>query len=188
MKKIYIFSLLTVFYTFTANSQRKQFSGEQYGHVLNVGFGNGYFSYVGHSIPVLHANYEFQVARNFTLAPFITFYSYSNYQYWGNAQNPYKNYYYRQSVIPIGLKGSFYLDDLFSAGDNWDFYMAGSLGVALRTTTWDDGYMGNRSISHGTSGVYLDGHLGVEYHINQKIGALIDLSTGISTFCLAIHL
>jgi hypothetical protein len=188
MKNHYILSILFLFLNLTTNAQSKSFSGEQYGHVFNIGIGNSYYNYIGHTVPVVHTNYEIQVARNVTLAPFISFYTYSNYQYWGNGQNAYKNYYYRQTVIPIGVKGSYYFDELFSAGSKWDFYLAGSLGIAIRKTTWEDGFLGNRTISNGTSGLFLDGHLGFEYHINQKIGATIDLSTGISTLGLAIHL
>lgn len=35
--------------------------------------------------------------------------------------------------------------------------------------------------------LYLDGHIGAEYHISQKIGIFLDLSSGVSTFGLAIH-
>lgn len=188
MKKHSTLILLYLLLTFTTNAQIKSFVGGQYGHVLNIGIGNSYYNYIGHTVPVLHANYEFQVARNITLAPFITFYRYSNSQYWGNSQNSYKSYYYHQTVIPIGVKGSYYFDELLNAGTNWDFYLAGSLGFAFRTTSWEDGFLGQRTISNGTSGLYLDGHIGFEYHLTQKIGASIDLSTGISTLGLAIHL
>ncbi len=60
---------------------------EQFGNTLNVGIGIGYYGYIGYSIPVVHADYEFQVARNFTLAPFITYYTYHNNYYWGETIN-----------------------------------------------------------------------------------------------------
>lgn len=189
--KAKIFTLLSFLFLtgLYATAQKKATSGgEKFGHVLNVGVGVGYYGYVGHSMPVLHANYEIDVTKNFTLAPFITYYSYSNYRYWGNSNSDYRNYSYHQTVIPVGLKGSYYLDQLLGAGSKWDFYLAGSLGFAIRKTTWENGYYGDRVISHGTSGLYLDGHIGTEYHVNNKIGLLLDFSTGISTFCLAIHL
>jgi hypothetical protein len=62
------------------------------------------------------------------------------------------------------------------------------LGFAIRKTTWENNYYGDRTIEHGTSGIYLDGHIGTEYHLNSKVGLLLDLSSGISTFSLAIHL
>lgn len=163
-------------------------SSEKYGNTLNVGLGIGYYGYVGHAMPVLSANYEFDVAKNFTLAPFIAVYTYQNSYYWGNKNYPYRNYYYRSTVIPIGVKGTYYFDQLLKANDKWDFYLAGSLGLAIRKTTWESDYYGETYVRHGSSGLYLDGHIGAEYHINQKLGLFLDLSTGMSTAGLAIHL
>ena len=163
-------------------------SSEEFGNTLNLGIGIGYYGYVGHTTPVLHADYEFNVARNFTLAPFITAFSYRNYNYWGNPNRPYQNYYYRQTVVPIGVKGTYYFDRLLHAGSRWDFYLAGSLGFAIRSTRWDDGYGGETTVLRGSSGLYLDAHIGTEYHAGQNLGIFLDLSTGISTAGLAIHL
>ncbi|CAN5145110.1 hypothetical protein BH09BAC5_BH09BAC5_28290 [soil metagenome] len=163
-------------------------SGETYGNTLNLGVGIGYYGYVGHTMPVLHADFEFQVANNFTLAPFVTVYSYRNYYYWGSPNHPYKDYYYRTTVIPLGVKGSYYFDQILGAGPKWDFYLAASLGFAIRKTTWESGYYGETVVQHSSSGLYLDGHIGTEYHLNNKVGLFLDLSTGISTFGLAVHL
>ena len=163
-------------------------ASEKYGNTLNLALGLGYYGYVGHTIPVVHADFEFDVARNFTLAPFVTCYSYQNYYYWGNPKYPYKDYSYRQTVIPIGVKGSYYFDQFLSAGSKWDFYLGGSLGFAIRKTTWESGYYGETTVQHGSSGLYLDGHIGAEYHIGEKAGLFLDLSSGISTFGLALHL
>jgi hypothetical protein len=76
---------------------------------------------------------------------------------------------------------------LLEATTKWDFYLAASLGVAFRTTTWESGYVGDTNIENGTSGLYIDGHVGAEYHLNSKIGLMLDLSTGVSTFGLGIH-
>ncbi len=160
--------------------------GERYGNTLNLGLGLGYYSYAGQSMPVFHINYEFDVARSFTLAPFISFYSYRNDYYAGNPHNN-NVYYYRQTVIPIGLKGTYYLDDLFKANSKWDFYLAGSLGFAIVNSHWDDGYVGNNDEIHGAGPLFLDIHLGTEYHFNNRIGAFLDLSSGVSTIGLSIH-
>ncbi|ASS49688.1 MAG: hypothetical protein A3D31_08910 [Candidatus Fluviicola riflensis] len=160
---------------------------EKYGSTLNVGVGIGYYGYVGYSIPVAHANWEFDVARNFTLAPFITALSYENYYYWGDDANEFRYYAYRRNIIPVGVKGSYYFDQLLGAGSKWDFYLAASLGCAFRSTTWEDGYGGELTVSNGATGVYLDGHIGAEYHFNERLGLLLDLSSGISTICLAVH-
>jgi len=171
-----------------ATSKRSQeTSSEKFGNTLNLAAGIGYYRYVGHSMPVLHVNYELQAARNFTLAPFITFYSYRNYYYWGNPKYPYRNYTYRETVIPIGVKGSYYFDQLLTAGSKWDFYLGASLGFAVRKIVWESGYYGETVIESGSSGLYLDGHLGTEYHLSQKAGLFLDLSSGISTLGFAFH-
>ena len=158
-------------------------NGEKYGGTLNLGLGLGYYNYVGYSMPVLHADYELSVAKNFTLAPFISFYSYRTDYYHQNSTR----YYYHETVIPIGVKGSYYFDDLLQANPKWDFYLAGSLGFAIINSSWDDGYTGDRNVSRGARPLYLDVHAGTEYHFNNRIGAFLDLSTGVSTVGLAIH-
>src|SRR5882672_3802332 len=101
MKKIMLasFLFLTVFnFTSSAQETKNTSPSESYGNTLNLGLGIGYYGYVGHSMPVVHADYEFNVARNFTLAPFITVFSYNNNYYWGDQKNPYRYYSYRQTV------------------------------------------------------------------------------------------
>lgn len=183
-----LFILLIFFFTalnFKSSAQEKS-SGDQFGKTLNLGLGIGYYGYVTSSLPVLHLDYEFDVAKNFTLAPFINFYSYRNFSYWGNSGNPYRNYYYRETVIPIGAKGFYYFDELLHAAANWDFYLAGSLGFAISTITYENNYYGSRNLSRA-SPLYIGLHVGGEYHINQKIGLYLDLSTGVSTIGLAVH-
>ncbi len=162
-------------------------SSENYGKTLNLGLGIGYYGYIGHSTPVAHANYEFDVANNFTLAPFITYYSYRNDYYWGNPNNPYRYYSYRNTIVPIGAKGSYYFDQILNAGSNWDFYLAASLGLTIRKTTWDNGYNGERTAANSSSRLYLDGHIGAEYHLSERAGLFLDLSSGVSTAGLALH-
>ncbi len=189
MNKLITISLLFLsIYGGNISAQTKAPVIGKYGNTLNLGVGVGYYGYIHNNVPVIHANYEFDVARNFTLAPFITYFSYKNHYYWGNANYEYRNYYYTQTVIPIGLKGSYYFDQLLRAGSKWDFYLAGSLGYVYRKTTWDNDYYGDRYVEHGTSGLYLDIHVGTEFHLNNKLGLFLDLSSGISTFGLAVHL
>jgi hypothetical protein len=184
MGKTKILKLLFLLMIVSASvSAQKAITSERFGNTLNLGIGLGYYGYVGHSMPVLHANYEIDVVNNFTLAPFITYYSYQKKQKWGN-----RDYFYRVSVIPIGVKGSYYFDQLLHANSRWDFYLAGSLGFAIRQTSWENGYFGETSVNNGSSGLYLDAHIGSEYHINNNVGLFLDLSTGISTFGLAVHL
>jgi len=151
---------------------------EGYGGALNLGIGiGGYSSYygnIGHTLPILSVNYELGVVRNFTLAPFLTLYSYSDANY-------------RSIVTPVGVKGSLYLDQLLHAGQHWDFYLAGSLGVALISTSWNADYSGDRTYHSSVDPLYLDLHIGTEYHFNNHFGAFLDLSTGVSTVGIAIH-
>lgn len=186
MKRIFFLSLLFIGITLT--DLRAQESAENFGKTLNLGVGAGYYGYVGHSMAVVHADYEFQVADNITVAPFITFYSYQNDYYWGNPNSPYRNYSYRETVVPLGAKGSYYFDQILNAGEKWDFYLAASLGIAIRSTSWESGYYGETHVQHGSSGLSLDGHAGAEYHLSKKVGLFLDLSTGISTFGLALHM
>ena len=178
MKAITLTVALVLMTLGTTLSAQRHSSYDTYGNTLNIGLGiggySGYYGYIGHTLPVFNVNYEFGVARNFTLAPFVTLYSYSE---------PY----YRAYVTPIGVKGTLYLDQLLHAGSRWNFYVAGSLGVALETTVWDDNYYGDRTYYHSVDPLYLDLHLGTEYRLSRNIGAFLDLSTGVSTIGIAIH-
>jgi hypothetical protein len=172
-------------------SAQEATSTEKYGKTINLGLGvggySGYYGYVGHTMPVFHADYEFDVANNFTLAPFASFYSYRNKYYWGDNNYPYKYYYYHETVIPVGVKGTYYFDRLLKANSNWDFYLAGSLGFAIVISSWDSDYYGNRNYYRDGSPLFLDIHAGTEYHINNRLGIFLDLSSGVSTIGLAIH-
>ncbi|MBK7967174.1 MAG: hypothetical protein IPK10_19140 [Bacteroidetes bacterium] len=128
-----------------------------YGNTLNLGLGiggyAGYYSYSGQTLPVLNINYEIDVAKDFTLAPFISYYSFSRSRYYGNnSQNhPYKNYTYREVVIPIGAKGTYYFDEILQANKRWDFYLASSIGFAIVNRSWDSDYYGDKNYyRHGT--------------------------------------
>ena len=187
MKKITIATICLIIASGISSSAQTAPTYEKFGNTLNLGMGIGYYRYANHSFPVLHADLELDVARNFTLAPYISYYSYRNYYYWGNPKNPYRDYSYRQTVIPLGVKGSYYFDQLLNANPMWDFYLAGSIGFAIRKTTWENGYYGDTNIRHTSSGMYGDIHIGTEYHLNNKLGLFLDLSTGISTLGLAIH-
>ncbi len=170
-----------------AYSQDAVRRSEKFGQTLNGGIGFVYFGYVGQTVPAVHFNYEIDVARNFTLAPFITYFAYQEYTYWGSPLYPTRDYYYKESVMPIGVKGTYYFDELLNAGPNWDFYLGASLGFAIRKTVWENGYYGDRTVARGSSGLYADGHLGAEYHLSRRAGLWLDLSSGISTFGLAVH-
>lgn len=186
MKQIIAFSLI-----FIGAIQFSVMAQEKHGSTLNLGIGvagySGYYSYVAHSLPVLHVDYEFDVVKNFTLAPFVNFYTYANVYVWGDANNPVDNYTYREIVIPVGIKGTYYFDELFRASSKWDFYAAGSLGFSLVKRHWEAGYNGNTNYYRGANPLFLDAHIGAEYHFSYHWGVFLDVSTGVSTIGLTIH-
>jgi hypothetical protein len=192
LKSIFTSSFFFLLFTVSVFAQNT-ISGERYGKTLNLGLGiggySGYYGYIGRTLPVININYEIDVNKNFTLAPFISFYSFTNRYYWGdnNKNYPYRNYTYRETVIPIGLKGAYYFDDLLQAGSDWDFYLAGSVGFAIVNTRWDNDYYGDKDYYKRGNPLFLDLHIGTEYHFNSHIGAFLDLSTGVSTIGIAIH-
>ncbi len=187
MKSIFLSLFFLMIFASTLSAQDIS-SPETFGRTLNLGVGLGYYGYAGHPMPAFHADYEIDVTKNFTLAPFVTYYAYDSYYYWGDQNNTYRNYDYRQTVIPTGVKGTYYFDRLLNAGSHWDFYLAGSLGFAIRINQWEDGYQGENNIQGSSSGPYFDGHIGSEYHLTKRLGLVLDISTGISTFGLAVHL
>jgi hypothetical protein len=176
-------------------AQNETRSTSSYGNTFNVGLGiggygasyGGYYGYLGRSVPIIHFDYEFDVAKNFTLAPFISIASSSRRYYWGDNNTPKRYYTYRQTVIPIGVKGTYYLDNLLQANSKWDFYVAGSLGFAIINSKWDSDYYGDKTYYKDPSPLFLNLHAGIEYHISNKIGAFVDFSTGVSTLGLAFH-
>jgi hypothetical protein len=186
MRKIILLTIL-----FVSAIQLNTHAQETYGGTLNLALGvggySGYYKYAGRSLPVFHVNYELGVARNFTLAPFLSLYTFRDEYYWGNDSNPDRYYSYRETVIPVGVKGAYYFDALLNATSPWDFYLAGSLGLAIVNSHWEDGYNGDKNYYHRGSRVFLDLHIGAEYHLNKRFGIFVDLSSGVSTLGLAIH-
>jgi hypothetical protein len=192
MKKILSLSVLLLSLATAEIKAQEVATREKFGNTLNLGAGIGYYGSVGRTLPVGMLNYEFDVARNFTLAPFVGFYSYQSNYYWGNPNKPYYDesyrlYSYRVTAVPVGAKGTYYFDQLFRANPKWDFYAAGSVGFVFRSVTWENGYYGDRYVHKSASPLYLDAHVGAEYHMTEKAGMFLDLSTGVSTFGFAIH-
>jgi hypothetical protein len=156
---------------------------EDYGNTLNLGVGLVYYGYLNAAAPIFLASYEFNVARDFTLAPFIGFgaYTSSNNYYYGN-----ENYYYRETIIPVGVKGTYYFDRLIGLDRSWDLWAAASIGFVFDNVTWQDGYHGNEHVDGGNY-VRPDIYAGVEYHVSKRIGIYGELSTGISSIGIAVH-
>jgi hypothetical protein len=166
---------------------QESIANEKFGKTLNIGAGIGYYGYLGQLLPIGNINFEFDVAKNFTLAPFVGIYSYQRNYYWGDGNNPGRYYSYRSVVVPVGVKGTYYFDQLFKANQKWDFYAAASIGFSYRKTVWENGYYGDISVGRYANPLYLDAHVGAEYHITPTAGLFLDLSTGVSTFGVAFH-
>ena len=160
---------------------------ESHGNTLNIGLGAGYYGYRGYTSPAINLNYEFDVAKNFTLAPFVSVMGYRSSYYWGNPHYPYRYYRYRETVLPVGVKGTYYFDNILKANEKWDFYLGASAGYTFRKYVWEDGYYGDREVYRSASFLYLDGHIGAEYHATEKLGIYLDLSSGMSTVGMAVH-
>ena len=182
----YVYLLIVLSYRLLA---QERYPDEKYGNTLNIGVGTGYN---GYSMLAVNANYEFDVFKSFTLAPFISAYTFQNQVYWGDPTKPYWDpsyhyYYYHEMVVPVGVKGSYYFDRLLHANPRWDFYAAASIGFTYRSVVWENGYNGDKSVYQSVSLLYLAIHIGSEYHITPKTGLYLDLSSSISTFGVAIH-
>ncbi len=144
-------------------------TGEQFGNALNLGLGLGYGYLDG---PGIIVNYELGVAKNFTLAPFIGF-------------ETYNGVHYTHSIIPIGVKGTYYFDELLKAPSEWDFYAAASLGYSINSITYDHAYVGSGVDERG---LFLLLHIGAEYHVSNKVGIYLDLGSGLSSIGVALHM
>lgn len=188
-KSLLILGIALGFLTQNAEAQSSYNTAprEKFGPQINIGGGLGYYG-PGYVAPALMASVEFDVARNITIAPFVGFYTYSRYHYWGGPGYPYANYRYRETVVPVGVKGAYYFDQLFQADERWDFYAAASVGFAIRSRSWENGYYGDRDVIAGPSPLYATAHIGSRLHITKVFGIYLDLSTGMSTFGVSFKL
>jgi len=162
---------------------------ESYGKALNINTGIGYLSYIGNSRPVFHADFEFDMAENFTIAPFINLCSNNKIYYWRN-KNSHNLFYcnYMETTVPMGVKGTYYFDQLLGARSDWDFYAAGSLVFAMVDSSFQMKYFGEKNVYHSANPCYFYVHIGAEYHMNNRTGLFLDLSSGVSAFGFAIQL
>jgi hypothetical protein len=185
MKKLNILFLVLLVPLCVAAQQPS--AGEVYAQSLNISAGTGYYRYVGYNVPVVHANYELPVDELLTVAPFAAFYRYETNYYWGDETHTPRYFHYSEKVLPIGIKVTGYLDELINAGKRWDFYAAGSIGLIIRKTSWVADYEGPRKINPGTGGMFLDFHVGTEFHCTRMLGIQLDCAAGETTLGLAFH-
>jgi len=184
MKKLLFVALFLMFLLKSQAYLPKYGSGpaEKFGNTLNIGVGLGYYGYIGSPVPAIFFNYEFDLARNWTLAPFIGLYGYSKSYWWGSNKYPFRYYTYTERVVPIGVKGIYYFDELFRASSKWDFYAAVSAGFSYRTVSWEDGYYGDTKVAKTASPLYTSGHVGARCHLKKNVAIFLDLSNSLSTF------
>ena len=157
---------------------------EYFGNTLNIGVGPGYFGATLMRSPYFTFNYEVDVLRNFTLAPFVGFSTYrSNPQVWGP-----RYYDYRGTIMPLGVKASYYFDEVIELPERWDLYAAGSLGYTIISKRWEDGYGGSVGTLPGIRPLFLDIHIGAEYQVTDATGIFLDLSTGTSVVGVGLHM
>jgi len=194
MKKLIIVAVFFSSLLYFNSSAQNITSPEKFGNTINIGVGiggySGYYGYVGHAMPVFHIDKEYAIAKNFTLAPFLNLYRYSNGYFRSTSCDqtlPLKYFTYNETVIPVGAKGTFYFDKLLNAGSRWDFSASGSIGIAIINSSWTSGYDGEMDYFHTSNPLFLDAHVGTEYHISKTIGVFLDFSSGVSTVGLAIH-
>lgn len=184
MKRIFNLLLLCII-VMTCNAQQNS-TVEHYGKTLNLGVGISYYGYIHNPLPVALINYELDIVHHVTLAPFVGLYSYRNTEF--GLDNTTNQFAYRETVAPIGIKAAYYLDALLRAHHKWDFYIATSFGFIIRKITWNSNYNRARDAYKQPKSIYVDAHAGAEYHVTKKAGLTLDISTGVSTFGLAIHL
>jgi len=162
---------------------------EHHGRVFNVSVGLSYYGYIGHPLALGNINYEFGVNRNFTLGPTVSVFATTTYNnYWGDEAHPTHDYFYRETYVPMGLKGTYYFDDVLGAGSRWDFYAGASAGYVYRSITWENGYGGDTSVEKKGKSYFIAAHLGTEFHVNRFAGVFVDLSTSVSTIGVAVHI
>jgi hypothetical protein len=156
---------------------------EPFGRTCNFGAGPGYFGTVVLPAPYFTLNYEYEIAGHLTIAPFLGLASYRS------GPHPYagKNYYYRATIMPMGLKATYYLDRLVRLPCRWDLYVAASVGYLYSRKSWDLGYPGSVGTIAGATQTYLLAHLGLEYHLNRNTGLFADFSNGATVGGISFH-
>jgi hypothetical protein len=176
MTKLFLL-VSTILLSITLNAQ------EKYGRTVNGGAGLTFARYSNFPIPAINFNSEFDLVQNVTLAPSISFLRYNDYGtgYLG------QEYKYRTTVIPIGVKSYYYFDELLELDGKFDVYAGIAAGINLAFGKWENGYNG-LDYAPSYNAIYVDLHVGGEYHFKEDMGVYVDLSSGLSTIGLAFHL
>lgn len=173
------------------NKAQQPTASEKYGKTLSLGLGiggySGFYRYANHPITVLHLNYNLDVVQNFTAGVFANFSTYTKTYYWGDQNNSFQYYHYRETIIPLGIKAVYYFDQILRANPKWDFYLGGSCGYVLSNSNWDNGYAGDKNHFHSAAPIFLAFDIGSVYHINEELGIFLNVSNTVSTLGITIH-
>lgn len=155
--KSYLVILSTVLIA-SANAQNEP--AEKFGKVLNLGLNLPNGKYL--LMPTI--NYEFDIARNVTLAPVVEGYAVRDNVFGSDNESG--------AAFVFAAKGCYYFDQLFHAGPKWDFYAGVSAGFAYESITDKEDNTTEKSIKR----VNPKAHVGAQLNIKSNMGLFLDVS------------
>lgn len=110
-------------------------------------------------------NYEFDIAKNITLAPVVEMYAVRD-NIVSNSDNE------SGAALVFAAKGCYYFDQLFHAGPKWDFYAGVSAGIAYERITDNEDKTTETSLKR----VNPKAHIGAQLNIKPNMGLFLDVS------------
>lgn len=146
------------------SSGHKSASSGNYAGVnnLNLGFVT-YWSYNGSL--AFQADYEFNLARDFTFGPSLGYAGYSD-------------NYYKYSNFSVGARFRWYADRVLNiTHPKWDVFANGDIGFSI----WNSKYTGpgtDPKTSSSTSPLWIGLGIGGKFHFNEKIGLQLIIGSG----------
>ena len=162
---------------------------EQFGSTLNLGPILNYGLNSNANLLYFHVEYEIDLVKNLTIAPFVNFSNITRNNYFNELNSPNKINYYSQPIMPVGIKFTYYLDPIVNLHPKWDLFMGGSTGFAIRKiANKTSGLNSNQSINNGSSGLMFNLHLGTEYHFSKRGGVFLDVSRRTFSLGLAVKI
>lgn len=171
MKKIFAAFVLTLLLVSSQSFAQYQ-KGDK---LLNAGIGLG--AYYGGGIPI-GASLEFGITDQISVGPQIDYYS------WG--YNFGLGYRYRYTFIPIGVRGSYHLNEVLNLGnEKLDLYAGAGLGYYISSYSDNTGYTGVYDNAYGGR-VFLNIHAGGRYYFKPNLGGFAELGYGVSTLKVGV--
>ncbi|MBB6460820.1 hypothetical protein [Flammeovirga kamogawensis] len=139
-------------------------------HHLNVGLA----SYWNHGGTGIQLDYEFHLAKDFTVAPSLSYASHIH-QHHNNDD-------WRHSTIGLGARFRWYADRVLNISHpKWDVFASGDIGFAINSYK----YVGDGSHNHNedyngstSSPLWIGLGIGGKYHFNDKIGLQLIIGSG----------